>query len=369
MSTNPEQYALVGMEQGVEGEHKLSGIGGAGRNVQVRTEYTPLPPETSTSAASEIQQTQAKLNGTVNPKGISTHYYFEYGKTTGYGSSTSSSVAGSGLSPVGEGATVTGLEPGTVYHYRLVATNEGGTVYGSDQSFTTPVPTIAFQATTDTLWADSSASWGGWSNTSLGMKEGTSPSIAALPGGGYEYAFQALNGTKGELWVCSSTPECHDTTLGMMPGTSPSIAALPGGGYEVVFQAVVGSSGQLWTYSSNGEYHSTGLAMKEDTSPSIAALPGGSYEYAFQALNGTKGELWVCSSTPVCHNTGLAMKEKTSPSIAVSPSGSYMVAFQALNGTKGELGTYSSTGEYKNTTLGMMPETSPEHCSIVFRWV
>jgi hypothetical protein len=43
-------------------------MGGWGANLQLHTEYTPLPPEASTSAASEVQQTQAKLNGTVNPK-------------------------------------------------------------------------------------------------------------------------------------------------------------------------------------------------------------------------------------------------------------------------------------------------------------
>ncbi len=96
-STEPEKYALIGVEQGVEGEHKLSGIGGAGRNLQVRTEYTPLPPEASTGAASEVQLTQAKLNGTVNPKGTNTHYYFQYGTTTSYGSSTPEGNAGSGL--------------------------------------------------------------------------------------------------------------------------------------------------------------------------------------------------------------------------------------------------------------------------------
>jgi hypothetical protein len=123
---------LVGVEQGVEGEHKLSGIGSAGRNLQVRTEYTPLPPEVSTGAASEVQSTQAKLNGTVNPKGTNTHYYFQYGTTTSYGSSTPEGDAGSGLSSVPESASITGLEPGTTYYYRFVASSSAGTSYGAD---------------------------------------------------------------------------------------------------------------------------------------------------------------------------------------------------------------------------------------------
>jgi hypothetical protein len=31
-----------------------------------------------------------------------------------------------------------GLQPGTTYHYRVVATNVDGTTYGEDQTFTTP---------------------------------------------------------------------------------------------------------------------------------------------------------------------------------------------------------------------------------------
>ena len=33
--------------------------------------------------------------------------------------------------------TIGGLQPQTTYHFRLVATNEGGTTYGADASFTT----------------------------------------------------------------------------------------------------------------------------------------------------------------------------------------------------------------------------------------
>jgi hypothetical protein len=88
----------------------------------------PIAPEATTSAASEARQEQAKLNGTVNPKGTDTHYYFQYGLTTGYGSTTSSTDAGSGKSTLPESATVASLQSSTTYHYRLVATSSGGTI-------------------------------------------------------------------------------------------------------------------------------------------------------------------------------------------------------------------------------------------------
>ena len=68
-----------------------------------------------------------------------------------------------------------------------------------------------------------------------------------------------------------------------MSGTSPGIAALPGGGYVIAFQA---NKGELWTYASTGEYHNTAMGMMSGTSPSIAALPGGGYEIAFESNSG-----------------------------------------------------------------------------------
>jgi hypothetical protein len=43
------------------------------------------------------------------------------------------------------------LQPATTYHYRLVVTNSGGTVYGSDQTFTTDyaAPTVSFSPASD----------------------------------------------------------------------------------------------------------------------------------------------------------------------------------------------------------------------------
>jgi hypothetical protein len=308
------------------------------------------PPEAMTAGASEVQQTQAKLNGTVNPKGADTHYYFQYGQTTEYGSSTTSTDAGSGTTALPVSATVTRLEPGTTYHYRLVASSTGGTVHGSDQVFTTSAPLVAFQANSGELYTYVASPYQ-VVDTTEGMMPGTSPSIAAMPGGGYEIAFQA---NSGELYTYSTSPyQVVDTTEGMMPGTSPSIVATPGGGYEIAFQA---NSGELYTYSpSPYKVVNTTEGMKPGTSPSIAATPGGEVEIAFQA---NSGELYTYVGAPYkVVNTTEGMKPGTSPSIAATPGGEYEIAFQA---NSGELYTYMGS-PYKvvNTTDGMKPETSP----------
>ncbi len=91
----------------------------------------------TTGAATDVTQTSAILNGTVNPNGESTNYYFEYGADTSYGSTTESTSAGSGTTDVSVSVEITGLTSGTTYHFRLVATNSSGTTYGIDVTFVT----------------------------------------------------------------------------------------------------------------------------------------------------------------------------------------------------------------------------------------
>jgi phosphodiesterase/alkaline phosphatase D-like protein len=92
-------------------------------------------PTVVTGAASEIGPKKAVLNGTVNPRGQATTYYFEYGPSAGYGTKTSTTSAGSGTSTTSVAKTISGLDPGREYHYRLVATNASGTSAGADQTF------------------------------------------------------------------------------------------------------------------------------------------------------------------------------------------------------------------------------------------
>lgn len=95
------------------------------------------PPAVVTGAASQVHETSAVLNGTVNPEGQATSYHFEYGTSTAYGLQTAPAHAGSGSGDVSVHSTITGLTPGTTYHYRLVARNASGTAQGADHTVTT----------------------------------------------------------------------------------------------------------------------------------------------------------------------------------------------------------------------------------------
>ncbi len=100
----------------------------------------PGPPLATTTAAGPIGFTTAVLNGTVNPNGSGTQYYFEYGQTTTYGNSTVSTSAGSGEGVAMVNASVIGLTGEILYHFRIVATNNAGIAYGEDLTFMTHIP-------------------------------------------------------------------------------------------------------------------------------------------------------------------------------------------------------------------------------------
>ena len=96
----------------------------------------PLWPAASTTSATMIAGDGAILNGTVNASSNSTTVHFEYGLTTAY----DTSVAANPLTITGNADTsvstsITGLSAGTVYHYRVRATNAYGTTVGTDMTF------------------------------------------------------------------------------------------------------------------------------------------------------------------------------------------------------------------------------------------
>ncbi len=111
-------------------------------NINDKFTYVAAPTAT-TNAATSITSAGATLNGSINANGSTTTITFEYGLTTGYGTSVTadqSPVAGSSATSVSK--AITGLTPGTTYHYRLKGVNASGTTYGEDLTFTTTNPMI-----------------------------------------------------------------------------------------------------------------------------------------------------------------------------------------------------------------------------------
>jgi hypothetical protein len=101
--------------------------------------YSPAPPPAIESEDATVEASRhALMNGLVNPNGtLVLSCKFEYGTTEAYGSTLPCNDPGFGEEPVLVSAEAAPLEPNTVYHYRIIATNEGGTTVGTDQTFKT----------------------------------------------------------------------------------------------------------------------------------------------------------------------------------------------------------------------------------------
>ena len=69
---------------------------------------TSAGPVAVTGSATSVTTTTATLNGTVDPNGRATTWYFEYGTSTSYGSKTAEKSAGSGTSTAGVSAAGVG---------------------------------------------------------------------------------------------------------------------------------------------------------------------------------------------------------------------------------------------------------------------
>ena len=118
-------------------------------NGQDQTFTTPAPATTGalavTTPASDLTPTSASLNGVVNPQGQATSYEFQWGTSTAYGNTTAPAGA-SGSDPQSASSALTGLTPGTTYHYRLIANQAGASTNGQDRTFTTPARSTSGQA-------------------------------------------------------------------------------------------------------------------------------------------------------------------------------------------------------------------------------
>lgn len=101
------------------------------------------PPSARTDPAANVTTTGAILQGNVNPNGAETTVTFEYGLSNNYGSTIAAEQSPlTGAQDQAVSAAIDGLEPGTTYHYRVVAENSLGATPGSDQTFTTKAPAI-----------------------------------------------------------------------------------------------------------------------------------------------------------------------------------------------------------------------------------
>ncbi len=105
----------------------------------------PPVPASSTAGISNLTYSSVILHGFVNPRGQVSSYYFQYGPTKAYGAQSPLASAGNGTATVKVDQAITGLAPGFVYHYRIVAMDAAGHTVGADHSFKTPKIPLSLQ--------------------------------------------------------------------------------------------------------------------------------------------------------------------------------------------------------------------------------
>jgi phosphodiesterase/alkaline phosphatase D-like protein len=166
-------YGLIGvtseavsLQPGTIYSYRLVATNEAGTTLGQGGHFTTAPAprvEAETSAAIAVTSTEAMISGSVNPDGQPATYAFELGVYEG--ASTQYDVVSTGSTGEGtvaerESLTLTGLQPGTTYAYRISISSGYGNAVGAPATFTTaglpevlmsptplamlPVPSIVF---------------------------------------------------------------------------------------------------------------------------------------------------------------------------------------------------------------------------------
>lgn len=98
------------------------------------------PPLATTEESTAVGEKEAMMHGKVDPNGSAVSVCrFEYGTTIAYGAVAPCEPAtlGMGEFNIAVSGQAEALEPGTTYHYRLVASGAAGATQGEDYTFTT----------------------------------------------------------------------------------------------------------------------------------------------------------------------------------------------------------------------------------------
>ncbi|HET8757358.1 MAG TPA: hypothetical protein VFM58_15170 [Solirubrobacteraceae bacterium] len=110
---------------------------GSGQDMTFRTAPNPTPPRVTDERSQDVTPGAATVSGSIDPSGAATTYYFQYGRTTGYGTRTERLSAGDATTAARVTARLAGLRAYTRYHWRLVASNSVGITRGPDRTFRT----------------------------------------------------------------------------------------------------------------------------------------------------------------------------------------------------------------------------------------
>jgi hypothetical protein len=134
---------LQGLEGGTTYHYRVFAKNSAGvLRAEDATFTTSQTASIEGASARNVTASSAELAAKINPEGLDAHYRFEYGTSRAYGTSVPvpDQDIGAGSSGVEVAQALSGLQPNTTYHFRVVATDANGTVEGADHTFVFLVP-------------------------------------------------------------------------------------------------------------------------------------------------------------------------------------------------------------------------------------
>jgi DNA-binding beta-propeller fold protein YncE len=332
---------------------------------------TVVPALMTTQPASGLSASGAVLNGSANV-GVESLVWFEWGTDTNYGNITGETVISGSNGSTNISVPLIGL-PGNLYHYRMVAANDFGIVYGEDQSFTVgfaPMATTLDPVNgTNGATVEAVVNPEGW-DTTVYFQWGTTSALTNttpiinigagvtslnvsnfIPGLSipYKYRVVASNGlgwTFGEL-VYGDSGHAYlfsgsETNITLPPGTYIITAYGAAGGY---------ASGDYRGFGMGGLGAEMSAEFNFPTSTTLTLLVGGFGGYysnnRYGGGGGGGGSFVVEGSTPLIiagGGGGGAVNEDTSPGAMDGGNGNVSVNGGAGGGNAGGLGGYGGSG-------------------------
>jgi NHL repeat len=227
----PVSVTLPGLNVGTSYHYRIIAENTAGTTItedQAFTTLTSAPLDATYTSG--ITSTEATLHALINPFGNDTHYYFQYGPQPCY--SEPAACTDSPAAPgedIGDGSTdvpgetsLSGLQPGTVYHYRVIAANTLGTTEGAEHTFTTQTLREAFTLPDGRAWEMVTPADKGGAPVEALTREG-GIILAAEDGERLAYV---VNGALGENVEGNRSPEMQQVLATRTPNgwTSQDIA-------------------------------------------------------------------------------------------------------------------------------------------------
>jgi phospholipase C len=255
-------------------------------------------PVVETTAASTVKATTATLNATVNPNGGPlSDCHFEYGTSVFYEASVPCSPKPeSGTIPAAVSAAVEGLSAETTYHFRIVATNSGGTSFGADMMFTTPpkppaVTLVSPQAGPEAgastvtisganLRAASAVRFGSAPAASFSVSEdGSITAVSPAGKGTVDVTVTTPGGTSptgsADRFRFAPAPTVSDVSPGKGPTGGGTTVTITGANFGEASAVTFGSAGASFTLASGTSITATSPAQPPGTVDITVTTPGG----------------------------------------------------------------------------------------------